>query len=59
MADPEIVKIIPMDMLSLSIMVLFLGLYLNRRIRVLADNYIPPAVTGGLLFALGTKTPIS
>lgn len=43
-----------MDMLSMSILVLFVGMYLNRKIRVLGDNYIPPAVTGGLLFAVGT-----
>jgi len=42
-----------MDMLSLSILVLFVGMYLNRKIRLLGDNYIPPAVTGGLLFAAG------
>jgi len=40
-----------MDMLSLSILVLFLGMFLNRKIKLLGDNYIPPAVTGGLLFA--------
>ena len=43
-----------MDMLSMSIIVLFVGMYLNRKIRMLGDNYIPPAVTGGLLFAVGT-----
>jgi ESS family glutamate:Na+ symporter len=37
----------------LSILVLFVGMYLNRKIRLLGDNYIPPAVTGGLLFAVG------
>ena len=39
----------PIDVLMLSILVLFLGLYLNRRIALLRDNYIPPAVTGGLI----------
>lgn len=43
-----------MDMLSMSIIVLFVGAYLNERFRFLKDNYIPPAVTGGLLFSLGT-----
>lgn len=43
-----------MDLLSLSILVLFVGMYLNRKIRVLEENYIPPAVTGGLLFSLLT-----
>ena len=39
----------PIDVLMLSIVVLFLGLYLNRKIGFLRDNYIPPAVTGGLI----------
>ncbi len=43
-----------MDMLSMSILVLFVGMFLNRKIKILGDNYIPPAVTGGLLFAAGT-----
>jgi ESS family glutamate:Na+ symporter len=41
-------------MLSMSILVLIVGMFLNKKIRVLGDNYIPPAVTGGLLFAMGT-----
>ena len=40
-----------MEMLSMSILVLFLGMYLNKKIKFLGDNYIPPAVTGGLLFS--------
>ena len=43
-----------MDMLSLSVLVLFLGMYLNRKIQFLSENYIPPAVTGGLLFSVAT-----
>lgn len=39
----------PIHVLMLSILVLYLGLYLNRRIRVLHENFIPPAVTGGLI----------
>ncbi|MEM7226397.1 MAG: sodium/glutamate symporter [Pseudomonadota bacterium] len=39
----------PVDGLMLSIVVLYLGLYLNRHIAFLRDNYIPPAVTGGLI----------
>ena len=54
MNDLRVVEVVPMDMLSMSILVLFVGMYLNRKIRVLGDNYIPPAVTGGLLFAVGT-----
>lgn len=50
---PEILNIGAMDMLAMSIVVLFFGMYLNRKIRVLADNYIPPAVSGGLLFSVG------
>jgi len=54
MEEISVIKIVPMDMLSMSIIVLFVGMFLNRKIRVLGDNYIPPAVTGGLLFAVGT-----
>ena len=43
-----------MDMLSLSVVVLFLGMYLNRKFRLLSENYIPPAVTGGLIFSVVT-----
>lgn len=54
MPEIQIVEVTTMDMLSMSIIVLFVGMYLNRKIRVLGDNYIPPAVTGGLIFAVGT-----
>lgn len=53
MDEIHLIEVAPMDMLSLSILVLFVGMYLNRKIRLLGDNYIPPAVTGGLLFAAG------
>ncbi len=39
----------PIHVLMLSILVLYLGLYLTRKIRFLSDNYIPPAVAGGLI----------
>ena len=39
----------PIDGLILSIVVLYVGLFLNRRIRLLRENFIPPAVTGGLI----------
>jgi ESS family glutamate:Na+ symporter len=39
----------PRDVLMLSIVVLYLGVYLNRKIRFLSEYYIPPAVTGGLI----------
>ncbi len=42
------------DFLILSILVLFTGLYLTKKIRFLADNYIPAPVTGGLIFSLVT-----
>ena len=54
MSDLRVVEVLPMDMLSMSILVLFVGMFLNRKIKILGDNYIPPAVTGGLLFAAGT-----
>lgn len=40
------------ELLALSILVLFVGMALNRKVDFLARNFIPPAVTGGLLFAL-------
>ncbi len=42
----------PLHGLIASILVLYLGLYLNRRIGWLAAYYIPPAVTGGLICSL-------
>ena len=53
MDEIRLIEVSTMDMLSMSILVLFVGMYLNRKIRLLGDNYIPPAVTGGLLFAVG------
>jgi ESS family glutamate:Na+ symporter len=53
MHEISVVEVPLMDMLSLSILVLFVGMYLNRKIHFLKQNYIPPAVTGGLLFATG------
>jgi len=51
MADQPVVlyQVDLADGLILSIFVLFLGLYLNRKIKILGDNFIPPAVTGGLI----------
>ena len=40
------------EMLAISIVVLYVGVFLNRKIRFLADNFIPAAVTGGLLFSI-------
>lgn len=42
----------PLDVLMLSILVLYLGFYLNEKVRVLSEFYIPPAVTGGLVCSL-------
>ena len=39
----------PIHVLMLSILVLYLGFFLNRKIRFLSAYYIPPAVTGGLI----------
>lgn len=43
------------EMLAISIVVLYVGVFLNRKIRFLADNFIPAAVTGGLLFSEGER----
>lgn len=50
--DITVYQVDSMDMLSASILVLFLGMYLNQRIPILERNYIPPAVTGGLVFGV-------
>ena len=42
----------PIHVLMLSILVLYLGFYLNRKVRILSEFYIPPAVTGGLLCSI-------
>ncbi|MDX1422721.1 MAG: sodium/glutamate symporter [Kiloniellales bacterium] len=42
----------PIHVLMLSILVLYLGFYLNRKIRILSEFYIPPAVTGGLICSM-------
>lgn len=42
----------PVHVLMLSILVLYLGFYLNRKIRFLSEFYIPPAVTGGLICSI-------
>ena len=45
-------QVSPIDGLMLSILVLFLGLYLTRRIAFLREFYIPPAVSGGLVCSI-------
>lgn len=39
----------PLHVLMLSILVLYFGFYLNRKVRFLGEYYIPPAVTGGII----------
>jgi hypothetical protein len=48
------VELDPRQTLIIAILVLFLGRYLNARIRVLRDYNIPEPVTGGLLASLFT-----
>jgi len=48
----RIVTIDAMEMLPLSVLVIFFGFFLNQRVRVLQENFIPAAVTGGILFSL-------
>lgn len=48
------IVISPAETLILSILVLYAGMYLNKKIALLGDNNIPPAVTGGVLFSILT-----
>jgi ESS family glutamate:Na+ symporter len=48
----EAINIDEYMMLAISIFVLFIGMYPTRSVPLLANNYIPPAVTGGLLFSI-------
>ncbi len=41
----------PVELLAIAIMVLFVGVFLTRRVAFLEKNFIPPAVTGGILTA--------
>ena len=52
-AVPTQIHVSPIDGLMLSILVLFLGLYLTRKIAFLREFYIPPAVSGGLICSIG------
>ena len=54
MTPMQTIQVDAIQMLAMSIVVLFFGMYLTRKFRLLQDNYIPPAVTGGLIFSLGT-----
>ncbi len=49
MQEVTLYQVSPIHVLMLSILVLYLGLYLTRKVRFLEEYYIPPAVTGGLI----------
>lgn len=42
----------PLDVLIVSIFALYIGLFLNSRVAFLRKNFIPPAVSGGLVCSL-------
>lgn len=44
----NVYEVEPLDVLMLSIVVLYLGMYLTRTVAFLRNNYIPAAVSGGL-----------
>lgn len=50
----EISKILiePGTVLTISIVVLFVGMYINKKVKFLSENFIPPSVTGGLLCSI-------
>ncbi len=53
--EAEVLKqyeVSPIDGLMLSILVLFFGLFLTKRIEFLRRYYIPPAVSGGIICSL-------
>ena len=45
LVDPGVV-------LTISIIVLFVGMYINKKVKFLRENFIPPSVTGGLLCSI-------
>ena len=49
-----LININPAETLTISILVLYGGMYLNEKIALLSENNIPPAVTGGVLFSIFT-----
>lgn len=46
-----VIDVNAIELLAIAIMVLFVGVVLTQRIEFLAANFIPPAVTGGLIAA--------
>lgn len=49
---PALYAIGPEDALAVGIVVSLAGALINRKVRFLSENYIPPAVTGGLICSL-------
>jgi ESS family glutamate:Na+ symporter len=45
------ISVDPISMLGVAVLVLFLGMFLTQRIPFLKNNFIPAAVTGGILTA--------
>jgi ESS family glutamate:Na+ symporter len=52
MPNIEVLSVGPGRVLVISIVVLYLGFYLNKKIKFLEENYIPPSVTGGILCSI-------
>jgi len=52
MENLEQYKILPIHVLMISILVLYLGMFLNRKFRLLSEYYIPSAVSGGLVCSI-------
>ena len=48
----EILNVDADRVLTISIVVLYLGLYLNKKIKFLERNCTPPSATGGLLCSI-------
>ena len=48
----ETLTIQPLQVVMISIVVLYIGNYLNKKFKFLESNYIPPSVTGGLLCSI-------
>lgn len=48
----EAVTIESLQVVMISILVLYIGNYLNKKLKFLETNYIPPSVTGGILCSI-------
>ena len=49
MPDATLFEVQTIHVVMLSIVVLYLGMFLTRKVRFLEEYYIPPAVSGGLV----------